>query len=136
MLPSLTQAAQPATAAAVQPDGELNLTGGSIAAGIGYTWGAGHLQFGGASHRVKVSGLSIVDVGAAKISAHGSVYHLTQLSDFNGTYTSFAAGAAIAGGGGVAYLRSEKGVVIRLDSTNEGLRFHLSASGVTLKVAS
>jgi len=127
-------AAQSAPAAA--PDGTLSLSGGAVAAGIGFVWGSGSLNFGGAPHKVKVSGLSIVDVGAAKINARGSVYNLKKISDFDGTYTTFAAGATIAGGGGVAYLRNQNGVVIRLDSTTEGLRFNLSASGVTLKVQS
>jgi uncharacterized protein YjeT (DUF2065 family) len=130
---SLPQAARAQAGAAAAPDGQLRLTGGAVAAGIGYVWGSGRLDFGGA-HTVKISGLSIIDVGAAKIDAHGSVYNLKKLSDFNGTYTSFAAGATIAGGGGVAYLRNQNGVVIRLGSATEGLRFNLSASGVTLRV--
>jgi len=135
-LTSLSQAAQAQSEAAASPDGQLSLSGGSVAAGIGYVWGSGQLDFGGAAHTVNISGLSIIDVGVAKIDARGSVYHLKKLSDFNGVYTTFAAGATIAGGGGVAYLRNQNGVVIRLDSTTEGLRFNLSASGVTLKVAS
>ena len=128
--------AQPAAAEARAPDATLSLEGGALAAGVGFVWGSGTLDFGGAPHKVKVSGLSIVDVGAAKISAAGSVYNLKKISDFDGTYTTFAAGATVAGGGGVAYLRNQHGVVIRLDSTTEGLRFNLSASGVTLKVDS
>lgn len=136
-LASLQQAqAQPAAREARAPDATLSLEGGSVAAGVGYVWGSGTLDFGGAPHKVKMSGLSIVDVGAAKIDASGSVYNLKKISDFDGTYTTFAAGATVAGGGGVAYLRNQKGVVIRLDSTTEGLRFNLSASGVTLKVES
>lgn len=131
---SLPQPARAQAEAAAAPDGQLRLTGGAVAAGIGYIWGSGRLDFDGAVHPVKISGLSIVDVGAAKIDAHGSVYNLKKLSDFDGTYTTFAAGATIAGGGGVACLRNQNGVVIRLDSATEGLRFNLSASGVTLKV--
>ena len=118
------------------PDGALSLSGGAVAAGIGFTWGSGTLTYQGAPHAVKVSGLSVVDVGAAKIDASGSVYHLKSLKDFDGTYTTFAAGATIAGGGGAAYLKNQNGVVIKLNSTSTGLRFNLSASGVTLKVAS
>jgi hypothetical protein len=132
--PQLAQAQDVQAAAA--PDGRLSLTGGAVAVGIGYVWGSGDLDFGGVAHKVSVSGLSIVDVGAAKISAAGSVYNLKKISDFDGTYTTFAAGATIAGGGGAAYLRNQNGVVIRLDSTTEGLRFNLSASGVTLKIRS
>jgi hypothetical protein len=135
-LPQAALAQSEASAVPAAPDAQLSLSGGAVAAGIGFVWGSGHLDFGGVSHRVKISGLSIVDVGAAKIDAHGSVYHLKKLSDFNGAYTTFAAGATIAGGGGVAYLRNQNGVVIRLDSATEGLRFNLSASGVTLKASS
>jgi hypothetical protein len=118
------------------PDAALSLSGGAVAAGIGFVWGSGQLEYHGAPHAVKVSGLSVVDVGAAKISASGSVYHLKALKDFDGVYTTFAAGATIAGGGGVAYLRNQNGVVIKLNSTSTGLRFNLSADGVTLKAES
>jgi hypothetical protein len=118
------------------PDATLALSGGAVAAGVGFVWGSGQLDYKGTPHAVKVSGLSIVDVGAAKIDASGSVYHLKALKDFSGTYTAFAAGATVAGGGGVAYLRNQNGVVIKLNSTSAGMRLNLSANGVTLKVES
>jgi hypothetical protein len=118
------------------PDANLTFSGGAVAAGVGFVWGSGQLDYRGAPHPVQVSGLSVVDVGAARITASGSVYHLKSLKDFDGVYTTFAAGAAIAGGGGVAYLRNQNGVVIKLDSTSSGLRFNLSGAGVTLKVES
>jgi hypothetical protein len=129
-------AASRADDAAAAPDAALSLSGGAVAAGIGFVWGSGQLDYKGAPHAVKVSGLSVVDVGAAKIDATGSVYHLKSLKDFNGTYTTFAAGATIAGGGGVAYLKNQNGVVIKLNSTSSGLRFNLSANGVRLTVQS
>jgi len=118
------------------PDATIQLAGGAAAAGVGYVWGSGQLTYLGAPYTFKVSGLSIVDVGVAKIDAAGSVYNLNRLSDFDGIYTAFAAGATIAGGGGVAYLRNQNGVVIKLNSTSTGLRFNLSANGVTLKLES
>jgi hypothetical protein len=133
---ALPAASRADDAASPAPDGSLTLSGGAVAAGVGFVWGSGNLTYQGAPHAVKVSGLSVVDVGAAKIDASGSVYHLKSLKDFNGTYTTFSAGATIAGGGGAAYLKNQNGVVIKLNSTSTGLRFNLSASGVTLKVAS
>ena len=53
----------------------------------------------------------------------------------DGAYTAFSLGATVAGGG-VAYLRNQNGVVIRIDSTTAGLRFNLAPSGVTLKLKS
>jgi hypothetical protein len=118
-----------------QPDGTVNLTGGTAAAGVGYVWGHGELSFQGQTHPFSISGLSAVDVGAANISASGHVYHLKQLSDFAGNYVAVTAGVTVAGGGSAAYLKNEHGVVVKLEATTVGLRFNLSADGVkvTLK---
>lgn len=118
-----------------QPDGTVNLTGGSIAAGIGFSWGHGELTYGGQSHPFKISGVSLVDVGAASVAASGHVYNLKNLADFDGNYVAMAAGMTVAGGGGAQYLKNEHGVVIKLHSTDVGLRFNLSADGVKVKLA-
>jgi hypothetical protein len=134
----LTAAPLPSQAqeAAKAADGALTFSGGAVAAGIGFVWGSGELQYKGEFHPVKVSGLSVIDVGAAKLDASGTVYNLKRLEDFDGIYTTFSAGVTVAGGGGVAYLRNEHGVVIKLNSTSEGLRLNLSADGVKLKLES
>jgi hypothetical protein len=125
-----------AVSAETQPDGTVTLSGGSVAAGIGYVWGHGELNYGGKSHPFKVSGLSIVDVGAANITASGHVYNLRKLADFNGNYVEVSAGLTVAGGGSAAYMRNEHGVVIKLESTTVGLRFNLSGDGVKLTLKS
>jgi hypothetical protein len=121
---------------AERPDGTLDLTGGSFAVGVGYVWGNGALMYEGAKHEFKLSGVSIVDVGGAHITATGDVYHLQNLEDFNGNYTTVSAGLTVAGGGSVAILRNEHGVVIKLHATTEGLRFNLAAEGVGIKLKS
>jgi hypothetical protein len=122
------------TAVADEADATIDLTGGSVAAGVGYVWGNGDLTFKGQRHPFKVSGVSIVDVGAARIAASGVVYHLKNLGDFDGTYSAVTAGITVAGGGSAALLRNQHGVVIKLLSTTEGLRFNLSANGIDLKL--
>jgi hypothetical protein len=122
--------------AAGNPDATVELSGGTIAAGVGYVWGHGSVTFQGIKHNFKLSGLSIIDVGAAHLTGSGVVYNLKNLSDFNGTYTAATAGVTIAGGGSAAVLRNQHGVVIRLISTTEGLRFNLSADGVDIKLKS
>jgi hypothetical protein len=116
------------------PDATLSLDAGSVAAGIGYVWGHGKIDYQNTPHNFSISGLSLLDVGGASISATGFVYHLTKLADFAGKYSAYSAGVTIAGGGSVAYMKNEHGVVIKLTSTTEGLRFNLAASGVTLKL--
>ena len=113
-----------------KPDATVTLKGGSVAIGIGYTWGSGQLKYGNGSHAFSIKGVSIVDVGATDFSATGNVYHLTKMSDFAGNYVAAGAGVTIAGGGSAIYLENEHGVVVKLIATDVGLKFNLSADGV------
>jgi len=130
------QSASLPVASDAQPDGTVVLSGGAVAAGIGYVWGHGALTYQGGPHDFSISGVSIVDAGAANISASGTVYNLKNLSDFAGNYTAVSAGLTIAGGGSASYLKNEHGVIIKLVSTTVGLRFNLSADGVHVKLKS
>jgi hypothetical protein len=112
------------------PDGTVALKGGSVAAGIGYTWGHGELKYREALHQFSIKGVSIVDVGATNYTAVGSVYNLKDLSDFAGNYVAASAGITVAGGGTAVYLKNDHGVIIKLVSTDVGLKFTLSANGV------
>jgi len=129
------QSASVPVASDAQPDGSVVLSGGSVAAGIGYVWGHGQLTYKG-THDFSISGLSIVDAGAASLSATGTVYNLKNLSDFAGNYAAVGAGITIAGGGSATYMKNEHGVVIKLISTDVGLRFNLSGDGVKVKLKS
>ena len=123
--------ASPVAADAI-PAGYVWLSGGSVAVGIGYTWGHGTLYNSQdqKQYHFKLSGVSIVDVGAAGINAEGEVYNLTTPGDINGNYSAVTAGLTVIEGGSVAYLKNEKGVVIKLHSQTGGLRFNLSANGM------
>jgi hypothetical protein len=118
------------------PDGTLNLQGGSLAAGIGFVWGHGTVNYQGDDHKFNIHGVSVVDVGGATISATGVVMHLEKLSDFAGTYVAWGAGVTVAAGGSVVYMKNEHGVVIKLLSKTEGLRFNLSGNGVKVTLRS
>jgi hypothetical protein len=77
-----------------KPDGAITLSGGSVAAGIGYTWGHGELKTTDQSHKFSIKGVSIVDVGATRFDATGNVYNLKSLADFSGNYVAAGAGVA------------------------------------------
>ena len=98
--------------------------------GVGYTWGHGELTYQETSYPFSISGVSVVDVGATDFTATGKVYQLTQLSEFAGNHVAAGAGITVAGGGTAVYLKNEHGVVIKLLSTEVGLKFKLSADGV------
>jgi hypothetical protein len=117
------------------PSGYLWFSGGSAAIGIGYTWGHGTLYNSKdqKQYKFKLSGVSIVDVGAAGISAEGEVYNLSGPADLSGNYSAVTAGVTVIEGGSVAYLKNNKnGVVIKLHSQTGGLRFNLSANGMQI----
>jgi len=114
------------------PDATVRLSAGSVAAGIGFSWGGGVLTYQGKEYPFDVSGLSVVDVGITKAEASGDVYHLKNLADFNGNYTGVSAGAAIAGGGGGMALQNQSGVVLKLSGTTQGLKFKMGVDGVKL----
>ena len=114
------------------PSGYVWLSGGSVAIGIGYSWGHGTLYNSKdqKEYKFKISGVSVADVGAAGITAEGEVYNLTSPADLGGDYSAVTAGVTIIEGGSVAYLKNDKGVVIKLHSQTGGVRFNLSANGM------
>jgi hypothetical protein len=117
-----------------KPDATIELEEGSVGVGIGYTWGKGTLVYQGKRHPVTLKGFSAGELGAQKIQAHGTVYHLKKLEDFNGTYTSAGAGATAAGGFDVEAMRNGNGVEIKMVSTTKGADLRAAISGVTFTV--
>jgi hypothetical protein len=128
----VSEAAPPVAEGAI-PSGYVWLSGGTVAAGIGYSWGHGTLYNSKdqKQYKFKISGVSVADVGAAGLNAEGEVYNLASPADLSGNYTAFTAGVTIIEGGSLAYLKNDKnGVVIKLHSQTGGLRFNLSANGM------
>jgi hypothetical protein len=117
---------------AADPSGNLTFSGGSIAAGIGFTWGSGVLHFAGHDYPFSVHGLSVADVGLAGIDGAGDVYNLQHVEDFAGSYAAAAAGVTVGEGAGFATLENPKGVRIYLHSTTKGLKINLSADGINI----
>ena len=122
----------PPVAEGAIPSAYVWLSGGTVAAGIGYTWGHGTLYYSKdqKQYKFKLSGVSVADVGGAGITAEGEVYNLATPADLGGNYRAVTAGVTIIEGGSLAYLKNDKGVVIKLHSQTGGLRFNLSAEGM------
>jgi len=124
--------AQPIASSAQTPDGVIELSGGSVAAGIGFTWGAGTLIFQGKRYPLSVSGLQLASVGIQEYTAAGSVEGLRRPQDINGVYTAVGAGLTLGGGGSIAAMRNQNGVAIHLTSTSAGLSISLAAGGMKI----
>jgi len=114
--------------------GTLTLESESIAAGIGVSWGKGVLTFDGAEHPFSVSGLSVADLGIARVTATGEIYGLRKLADFNGTYKGVTLGAAVGGGSEFVAMKNENGVYIKMRAGQQGVRLSLATAGTTLKL--
>jgi hypothetical protein len=125
-------ASPPPVAEGSIPSAYVWLSGGVVAVGIGYTWGHGTLYNSKdqKQYKFKLSGVSVADAGAAGITAEGEVYNLSNPSDLTGNYSAVTAGVTVIEGCSVAYLKNDKGVVIKLHSQTGGLRFNLSANGM------
>lgn len=120
--------------AADRPDGQISISGGSVAFVAGVSWGKGTLTYHGRRYALKVRGLSVGDIGASKWSAAGPVYHLKRLSDINGTYGAAEASATAGAGGGGVTMRNDKGVVINVESASSGLQLTLAPKGVEISL--
>jgi len=126
------RAADPAAPGPV--DGTITINATAAAAGVGYTWGHGTLHFHGHNYRFSVKGISIADVGYAKVHGYGRVYGLHSLSQFSGTYAAATGQATLVNGIGGQVLRNDKGVQIRVDQITRGVRLDGSADGIQLTI--
>jgi hypothetical protein len=102
--------------------------------GVGVSWGDGTLTYRGKQHKFSLEGLSLVDLGASKVSGKGEVSDLKKLEDFSGTYTAAGAGAAAGGGAGVVALTNQNGVKMKLQATAQGVRLTAADAGITIKL--
>ena len=118
-------------------DATLRFSGGSFAAGIGFSWGSGTLTYKGKDYPVKVKGLSIGKVGITNASAYGEVYNLRHLQDFNGHYNVGATGTrgvTVGGGRKTATMTNQAGVIVALSSTQQGVDVNVSGGGVDMQL--
>jgi hypothetical protein len=115
-------------------DATLQLTEGSAAAGIGWSWGHGSLTYKGKTYKVKVEGLTIGEIGLTNVKAHGKVYNLNRLEDFDGVYAAGGAGATAGKGKGASALTNANGVSVLLTSDSKGASLKIAAEGIKLKI--
>ena len=119
-----------------QPDATLRLSGGSFAAGIGFSWGSGTLTYKGKDYPGSVNGLSVGKVGITGSSAYGDVYNLKHLRDFSGHYNAGAAGSrgvTLGKGKSGTIMTNQAGVTVVLRSTQRGVDVNATGAGVDMQ---
>jgi hypothetical protein len=115
-------------------DAVISFETGSVAAGLGFSWGSGTLRYKGKKYPLKVQGMSAGKVGITKASAVGTVYNLSKLEDINGTYVGVGAGASVGGGGGKITVKNQNGVVLEVEAVTKGLNIAIGAGGVDINL--
>jgi hypothetical protein len=126
----------PAVVPAEVADASISINGGVVALGVGYEWARGTLVYRGRTYPFRVRGLSFMDIGAAKITGDGEVFHLKSVTDFEGDYAGSTFGSAVSHGASVALFKNEHGVSIRARSTVSGVRFNFSGNGIRIRFPS
>jgi hypothetical protein len=117
-----------------KPSAKVSIESKSVAVGVGFQWGEGVLKFQGQEHKFKVKGLSVIDVGVSSISAEGDVYHLEKMEDFAGTFSSADASVAVGAGAGAVAMKNQNGVVMKLKSTQAGIKLKLAPEGLKVEM--
>jgi hypothetical protein len=133
VMPRVTQAATHQSG----PDATLRLSGGSFAAGIGFSWGSGTLIYKGKDYPVKVKGLSVGKVGITSSSANAEVFNLKHLQDFNGHYNVGAAGTrgvTLGAGRTGTVMTNQAGVIVRISTTQKGVNVNATGGGVDMQI--
>lgn len=115
-------------------DATVSFETGSVAAGIGFSWGGGTLRYKGKKYPLKVQGMSVGKVGITKASAIGTVYNLNKLEDINGNYVGVGVGATLGGGGGAVTLKNQNGVVLEVAGVTKGLSISIGTGGVDINL--
>ncbi len=105
-----------------------------VAAGIGASWGSGTVNYDGKSYRVRMSGLSFIDAGVARILDEGEITNIHDIRDIEGRYSSVDPGLTVIGGAGGSKLLNDNGVEIGNWNAELGLRIGIGPGPIWLSL--
>jgi hypothetical protein len=99
---------------------------------VGAGGGSGVLHYHGRTYRLTVGGIGLGSLGVAAADLVGTASNLHRPQDIAGTYGAAGAGVTFIGGGQVATLQNEKGVVLQLQGGQVGFQVSLGLAGMTI----
>lgn len=105
---------------------------------VGVEWGSGTVTLrGGRVIHLRVRTLKAGIIGLEAVHASGRVYNLDprRPGDIAGTYASIGGGITVGGGIGAQRMKNEKGVIIEIDETAQGLAAKVAGAGVAIELA-
>jgi hypothetical protein len=124
------------TAAVAQaPSGTVDVSQVQIAFMVSGNLGSGRLNFQGRTYPFSIGGLGVGGFGVSKLEAVGTVYGLTNISQFPGAYGQARTGIAVGeSGGGGMWLQNTHGVKMNLIAKRQGLALSMGADGIVVKL--
>jgi len=96
---------------------------------VGAGGGSGVLHYHGRTYRLTVGGIGLGSLGVAAADLVGTASNLHRPQDIAGTYGAAGAGVTFIGGGQVATLQNEKGVVLQLHGGRLVFRYRSGLRG-------
>lgn len=99
---------------------------------VGAGGGSGVLHYHGRTYRLGIGGIGLGSLGVAGAELVGTASNLHRPQDIAGTYGAAGAGVTFIGGGQVATLQNEKGVVLQLHGGQVGFQVSLGLAGMTI----
>jgi hypothetical protein len=116
----------------LRPSGTIMIDQTQVAFLVSGASGGGELKFKGRVYPFKIGGLGIGGIGVSEIHATGTVYNLDRIEDFEGAYGEARTGFAL-GDQGLGKFWLQKGdVLIKLQSSREGIALSLGADAVKI----
>lgn len=117
---------------AEKPSGTLVIDETQVMVLVGGDMGGGTLLLSDASYSFKTGGIKLGGFGVHKVHLVGDVYHLKDVKDFPGVYVAAEAGLTLVKGKGGLVLKNDKGVVIHLKASAEGVALNLGVEGMKI----
>lgn len=101
---------------------------------VGAGGGNGTLVCHGRAYRLTVGGIGLGSLGVAAADLAGTASNVHNPADVAGTYGAAGAGITFVGGGQVATLQNEKGVVLQVRGGQVGFQVSLGLAGMTISL--
>jgi hypothetical protein len=99
---------------------------------VGAGGGNGTLVCHGRAYRLTVGGIGLGSLGVAAADLAGTASNVHNPANVAGTYGAAGAGVTFVGGGQVATLQNEKGVVLQVSGGQVGFQVSLGLAGMTI----
>ena len=99
---------------------------------VGAGGGTGTLVCHGRAFRLSVGGIGLGSLGIAAADLAGTASNVRNPANVAGTYGAAGAGVTFVGGGQVATLQNQNGVVLHLAGGQVGFQVSLGLAGMTL----